>query len=72
MANPVNTETCHGIGEGASSPPTILDPLVNIQDGMFAEKLFLFSLNVQNINNYTLLFSLISKNCEICKNIFLK
>ena len=40
MANPENTETCHGIGEGASSPPTILDPLVNIQDGMFAEMFF--------------------------------
>ena len=40
MANPENTETCHGIGDGASSPPTILDPLVNIQEGMLAEKNF--------------------------------
>ena len=32
---PVLTDTCHGIGEGASSPPTILSALV-MKDGISA------------------------------------
>ena len=34
---PVLTETCHGIGEGASSPPTILSALV-MKDGISAKE----------------------------------
>ena len=33
---PVLTDTCHGIGEGASSPPTILSALV-MKDGISAK-----------------------------------
>ena len=41
---PVLTDTCHGIGEGASSPPTILSALV-MKDGISAKGDKLYFVN---------------------------
>ena len=47
---PVLTDTCHGIGEGASSPPTILSALV-MKDGISANDNE-YILKIENCNNF--------------------